>query len=289
MSRRASVTSRWSEACRPGSLAIGAAPVGGLMLLLVAGLGCSAEPRALIHVVNPSNGSTAVDLNLQPQMEFHSSVALDVLHRTIVLYDVTKGAKLTVSGEVSLEDDTITYKPKSPLDPDREYRLEVQRAAVLTGDFDENDGSEDPEEAISTWPYLLRLATRSGPRVRGAYLKNESGRSLITVRYSQPMDPVSAGAAVKLLDGVTKAALPAGTPVWLDDRSVQVRAGSALSGASLYILKVDSSALASDNTALDGNDNGKPGEKLDSFCAPFSGLQTVIFSRLGGKPPSACP
>ena len=51
---------------------------------------------------------------------------------------------------------------------------------------------------------------------------------------------------------------------------------------------VGAKALGEDQTYLDGNDNGKPGEATDDFCTKFTGFQINIFSRLGAQKPAPC-
>ena len=249
---------------------------------------CGEESMALVQKLVPLNGSTAQKTNVQPLFKLRDRVIVQAGNRGVVLYDVTKGAKTTVSGEVSVEGALAIYVPKAALKSDHDYLMEVKKSAVAGTEYELLDGTESPEEPV-VFPLQFHFSTRSAPRVRAAYLEQDEGGQRLTVRFSQPMAPVSTGLAVQLLDGVTHKALPLGAPVWASDSEVRLRPSGKLDGTLLYTLKVAVTARSADNTALDGDHDGTPGEAKDHFCVGFSGIQKVIFSRMGTKKPSTCP
>lgn len=261
-----------------------------LPLLALLCPGCDTESPSIIQILNPVNGATAVSTTTTPLIRFYSKVGLDAGSRNIVLYNITGGAKKTVAGDLLIEGVVLTYKPKTNLGAKKDYMMEVQKAAIVGDDFELSDSSE-PVIEIFSWPYSYRFSTRSAPRVRAAYLQMVEQRPRVTVHFSQKMAPVATGAAVKLLDGVTHKEISLGAPAWQDDATVIVEPAvtEKLTSGQLYTLKVAVSARSADNTALDGDMDGNPGESKDDFCVGFTTLQQVIFSRLGGKKPSVCP
>jgi hypothetical protein len=255
----------------------------GLQILL--GLGCSVGPKPIIEKASPLNGTTAINVSLQPQVTMASGSAVnDTGSRRVVLYDITGGAHKSVAADVLVEGTTITYQPKASLAASHEFELDVEEAVVNASDFEQLDGSESPEEKL-TWPYALRFSTKSRPRVRAAYLEISEGASRVLVKFSQSMEPTTTGKAISILDGTTKSSLPKRAPIWTDTAMTEVRVEltQTLTSSGLYILQVAGTAVASDGTKLDGNDNGTPGESSDSFSAQFTGIQTVIASRLTTK------
>jgi len=262
------------------------------LALLLAALplsGCDTESSALIQVLQPLNSLTAQALSTEPLLRMREGVAIDAGSRRVVLYDVTKGAKKTVPGDLAVEGTILIYTPRAALVTKHDYLLEIKKEAVNGDDFELLDGSEEPEEAL-TWPLRFRFSTRTSPRVRAAYLdKLESGVQRVTVHFSQAMAPIPSGKAVQILDGVSRKPLSLSTPVWLNDRTMRVSSQVKLDGTLLYTLKVAGTAAGANGIALDGDQDDVPGEKKDDFCVGFSGIQQVIFSRLGTKKPSPCP
>ncbi len=252
--------------------------------------GCHKEPMALVQVLNPLNGATNVKGTVKPLIRFRSLINLDAADRRIVLYDVTKGAKRTVGGSMFIEGSVLTYEPKAPFGAKKDYMLEVLEKAIIGDDYELTDGSEVPDESI-TWPYQYRFSTASAPRIRGIYLFMVDGTPHITIYFSQKMEPVATGQAIKLLDEVTHKELRLGAPLWLDENTVRIQPAAIekMDSSQLYTIKVGGAARSADNTALDGDGDGTPGEKKDDFCTGFTTIQNVIFSRLGGKKPSSCP
>jgi len=265
-----------------------------LAVLLLVVPGCGSDSNALIQYASPLPGSTAVPTDVVVEIQLHHDAELDENllsrknSRVIVLYDVTGGGKFTVGGTISAGIASFAYRPTAALRAGRTFALEMKRSAVLGSGFDETDGVMWPDEPI-TWPYRLTFTTASAPRVRGAYLQESDGEQRVVVYFSQAMDMVASSGSVSVLDGVTRAPVKLGRPVWVSDTEVEVRPERPLAPASLYVLKVDTTATAADNTRFDGNANGKPGENTDAFCAQFTGSQEVIFSRLGIRSPSRCP
>ena len=249
---------------------------------------CSEESAALVQQLRPLNGTTAIGINEKPLLKLRESVIILAGNRRVVLYDVTKGGKTTVAGEISSEGALLIYGPKATLKSDHDFLLEVQKSAVAGEDYELRDASEEPEEPI-TWPMQFRFSTRSAPKVRAAYLEDVEGGQRLTLRFSQNMEPVATGQAVQILDGVTHKAIPLGAPVWASESTVYLRPSGKLDGTLLYTLKVAATARSADNTALDGDADGVAGEAKDHFCVGFSGIQKVIFSRMATKKPSICP
>jgi hypothetical protein len=249
----------------------------GLALLLAATVtGCGAETRPLLLRTVPLNGSTLVELGISPVLELAGSATVDATSRRLVLYDITAGARKTVSAVIEAEGSTLTYKPKEPLPADHSFELAMERETVAGSTLDEVDASEWPEEPIA-WPYRLWFSTASRPRVRAAYLEREVPR--ITIYFSQPMDPVVTSKQIEVLD-LTHKSWPAKTPAWDDsNRRVRLELAAPLDPATPYILRVGADAVAENTTRLDGNDDGIPGGPEDSFSAPFTGSQAVISSR----------
>lgn len=261
---------------------------------LLGAAGCGSDSDAVIQSATPLPGSTAVGIDTVVRVQIHSDAELDVgllsqkNSRAIVLYDVTGGGRSAVGGTINAGSSGFTYEPTSPLRAGRSYALEIKREAILGDGFNETDGTLWPEETI-TWPYRLAFSTASAPRVSGAYLHESDGEQRLVVYFSQAMDLVASGPSAAVLDGVTRGPVKLRTPVWANDRHLELQPTVPLDRASLYILKVDTTATAKDNTRLDGNANGKPGESGDSFCVQFTGSQRLVFSRLGATTPSKCP
>ena len=259
------------------------------LVLALALSGCDTETSALVQSLQPLAGLSAQDVFTKPFIRMRDGVMIDAGDRKAVLYDVTKGAKTTVAGDIEVEATLLTYAPKAALKINRDYMLEIKQAAVRGEDFELRDGSEQPEESLA-WPLQFPFSTRTAPRVRAAYLEEpEDGGQRITVHFSQAMAPIPTGTAVQILDGVSRKPIPLSTPVWSSDRTLLVSPAGKLDGTLLYTLKVSGTAAGANGTALDGDQDGVPGEKVDDFCVGFSGIQEVIFSRLGTKKPSPCP
>jgi len=248
-----------------------------LCVLLLPLVGCGADTRPVFVEATPLNGSTAIDSAAQPRLVVGDQAAIDAELRRVVLYDVTGGGRLTVPGKIEVVGSReLTYSPKATLEAGHEFRLEVT-ASALTGEFDLLDATESPDEPVG-WPYALRFSTRSRPRVRAAYL-DPDGPS-VTVRFSQPMDPVATGKAISVSDlGGQPVPASAGV-VWLDDQSARIDLSISLDSTGLYTLEVSGKAQARDRTLLDGDDDGTPGEPSDDFTVRFTGSQRVIRSRL---------
>jgi hypothetical protein len=253
-----------------------------LLTALVAS-GCSTSPRPIIEMTDPLNGATAVAVAKTPSVTMASGSAVnDAGDRQVVLYDVTSGAHKTVAAEVLVEGTTISYEVQGgALTASHEFELEVQKSVVDAEDYEQLDGSESPEETL-TWPFRLRFSTKSRARVRAAYLESSGGAYAVVVKFSQPMDPTSTGKAIQVLDATTKSSIPARNPIWLDAAytEVKVELSQTLTSTSLYLLQVARTAVAADGALFDGNDNGTPGESSDAFSAQFTGVQSVIASRL---------
>ena len=255
-------------------------------------------PEPLLQKTSPRNGETAVSTTVRPVIEMGGGVSIDATPPRVVLYDVSGVNRVQVGGTVEVKGGTLTYTPDQELEQHRRLVLEVRQGAISEGDFTLLDITEAPDEPInwerrwweqpgglSEGTYQLRFSTLSHPRVASAYQRG--GR--IYVRFSQPMDRVTTGKVVQLLDATTKEALTLTRKVWPDTTRIFLEPAAPLADASLYVLKVGAEAVGEDSTYLDGNDNGKPGESSDDFCAKFTGHQTKIFSRMGTSTIVPCP
>ncbi len=245
----------------------------GLALFLT---GCGSDPRPLLQGLFPLNGSTLVDLAAAPRLELAESAAVDAASRKLVLYDVTAGARKTVSAVIEVAGTALTYRPNQPLPADHSFELELARDAVSGSGLDELDASEAPAEPV-VWPYRLWFSTASRPRVRAAYLEPSLPR--VTILFSQPMDAAATSKQIEVVDLAQKV-WPAKPVSWDDgNRRARLELGAPLDAATPYTLRVGAGAVAENTTPLDGNDDGKAGGPEDSFSAPFTGSQTVILSR----------
>jgi len=244
--------------------------------------GCSSGPEPILSRVTPLNGSTAVDPSTLPVLEVPDRATLDASNRKVVLYDVTSGAHLTVSGAVEIMGGILTYHPQDPLAANHAFRLEVDRAAISGKELNELDGSEAPEEPL-TWPYRLWFSTKSCPRVRSAYLESDVSPPRVVIHFSQPMDPVATGKAIQVLD-LTQKPVAAKPVVWRDSSTAQLDLTQALDPATPYSLRVGADAVSDDAIRLDGNDDGAPCGPADDFSVAFTGSQSVIRSRLPKAP-----
>ena len=269
--------------------------------LLLAGCG-AVEPEPLILRTTPDNGATAVSLTVQPVLALGGGVEVNATPPKVVLYDITNGTaaatRVQVGATVEVKGSSLTYKPTAELIPLRRYVLEVRQGALSGGDFDLLDTSDKPQETLpwkmGWWGrphaspegvYQLRFSTLSHPRVTGAF--QEAGR--VHVHFSQPMDVATADGEIEILDATTYKAILLTRKVWSGKQRVYLYPAAPLQTNMIYTLKVGAKALGADKTYLDGNDNGKPGEASDAFCAKFTGFQKNIFSRLGATKGIACP
>ena len=91
---------------------------------------CGEESMALVQQLRPLNGTTAVGINEKPLLKLRDRVIILAGNRRVVLYDVTKGAKTTVAGEISSEGALLIYGPKATLKSYHDFLLEVQKGAV---------------------------------------------------------------------------------------------------------------------------------------------------------------
>jgi len=256
-----------------------------LLIFAVGILEACSDRRSLILKLSPLNGATSVATSIQPVVEFSGAAQVDATARKLVLMDITNNGSKVIAGDIDVHGSVMTYIPTVQLPPNRQYGLSLKEEAVSGEDYDEVDASEDPIQAI-TWPFVLRFRTMSCPRIREAFIEKPSGR--IWIKFSQQMDMVSTGKAIQLQDGATRLPITLGTPVWPDSFNVYVSPNKSLINNTVYILKVGQKAMAYDNIGLDGDDDGKPGEKTDDFCVKFTGSQQVIFSRLKKKNTSTC-
>ena len=159
-----------------------------VMTALVLALGACGDPRALIQVTTPLNGTTLVDNSVKPVIEVTGSAGVDVMNRKVVLYEITGGAKLTVGGDVEADGPVISYFPTKTLKANAEYALEVKTNAITGDAFDKIDTAEGPVEESLAFPspvlYRLHFSTRSCPRVRAAYHRVVFVRCFFFVRFS---------------------------------------------------------------------------------------------------------
>lgn len=247
--------------------------IGALLLVLAS---CGEEAQPLLRQVFPANGTTLVDLASAPRLELAESASIDASSRKLVLYDVTAGARKTVSAVIELAGTTLTYRPNAPLPADHSFELTLDRTLASGAGLDEVDASEWPDEPIA-WPFRLWFSTASRPRVRAAYLEPEGPR--ITIYFSQPMDPALTSKQIEVLDLAQKS-WPTRAVSWDDgNRRARVELGAPLDAATPYTLRVGAGAAAENTTPLDGNDDGVAGGAEDSFSAAFTGSQVVILSR----------
>ena len=264
-------------------------------------LGCGApDPEPLILQTTPENGATAVSLTVQPGLVMGADVEIDATPPRVVLYDVTFGtaSRVQVGATVEVKASTLTYIPTADLIPMRRYVLEVRQGAVTGGEFHLLDASDNPQETIpwkrGWWGrpeasaegvFQLRFSTLSHPRIISAF--QDGGR--VHVHFSQAMELAATDGAIQILDATTRKALPLDRTVWPNSRRAYLYPSAPLKTSMIYMLKVGAKAMGADKTYLDGNDNGKPGEAGDAFCAKFTGFQKNIFSRLGGTKRISCP
>jgi hypothetical protein len=242
----------------------------------------------------PINGATSVTPNVQAYVQFTGAVSIQAQEANkdynVALYDISGGAKRRIGGFIEIAGSKVTFKPtdenqvEEPLPANRQYALTVFQRGVYGDNFDPVDASESPNETV-TWPYNLYFRTNSCPRVRAAYL--DARAEQLTLRFSQEMEVISTGAAIQLLDS-SQQKVKLDPPVWQDEMNVQVTTREDLTPTEIYTLKVMGTAKASDDTQLDGNDNGKPGEKGDDFCVKFTGSQSILLSRLAERNKGKC-
>jgi hypothetical protein len=266
-------------------------------ILLIASLvlvACEPEQRSLVLKTTPLNGATSVSPSTQPRIEFTGAVSIQAQEANkdlnVSLFDITGGGKRRIGGFIEIEGSKLTFKPtdanqvEAPLQPNRQFSLEVLKRGVWGDNFDEVDASEWPDETVS-WPFALRFRTKSCPRVRAAYHDKTNQR--LVVGFSQKMEVLSTGLAIKLLDN-KQSEVELDPPVWKDDQNVYISPRVDLSVEDIYTLKVANTAKAEDTTLLDGNDNGTPGETGDDFCVKFTGSQSTLLSRLAARNSGKC-
>jgi hypothetical protein len=231
----------------------------------------------MIAQASPLNGVTAVDVAVQPRVVVAQGAS--VVAKTgdkdykVYLRDVTAGGA-RIEATLEIIGATVTYQPKAPLAADHVFELVFEQGAITGEGLDELDGSESPSEPL-TWPYRLWFSTKGQPRVRAAYLERRAGPPLITIDFSQPMEPVSTTQAIAVQDLAGKA-IGSKEPVWVDAQTARVELTQALDVATPYRLVVAAGARSQTDIALDGNDDGKPG---DAFTGSFTGSQAIILSR----------
>jgi hypothetical protein len=257
-------------------------------LLLVVGAllaaACNGETEPVIAETAPLNGQTAVDISVAPELVLANSSELNLFPQEAekaVLYRVAGDARRGVAGEVEWAGSTLTYHPNEPLEADADYELELKRSAINPEAVTHRDAAEWPEEPVS-WPYRLRFSTRSGPRVRAAYLDVTGGSRRIHLRFSQPMNPAATEQLIGIRD-LKGGELGFQQPVWSDGgMRLVLDLHDPLPGGGLYTLEVGAQAVALDGTSLDGDGDGNPGETEDRFRVQFTGTQQIIVSRLAG-------
>lgn len=253
-----------------------------LVMVCSVGAGCGADFRPTIASVIPLNGATAIGTDFQPVIKLATDVdvVLEEGDRHLVLIDLTD-KKRTISGQILIEDEVLTYQPNEPLKPNSRYEIVIDQGIASGDKLLDVDGSEWPEEPL-TWPFRVQFATQSAPRVRAVYLDRSRAQPRLYVRFSQPMNQVDSDGMFSLVNDIGSA-LQLSRPIWVDNSSARLDIKAGLLPEELYTLTVDGSIQASDGTKLDGDADWIPGEAKDSFTAQFTGSEEIILSRLGAK------
>jgi hypothetical protein len=232
----------------------------------------------MIAQTTPLNGVTAVDVAVQPSVVVGqgASVVAKAGDKDYKIYlrDMTGGGA-RIEATLEIAGAKVTYQPKAPLAAAHVFELVFEEGAIVGEGLDEIDASETPSEPLARWPFRLWFATRAQPRVRAAYLDRHDQRPMITIAFSQPMEPSTTAKAVSVQDLAGKAIGSEG-PAWVDTQTLRVELTQALDVAVPYRLVVGAGARSDTDIALDGNDDGTPG---DAFTASFTGSQPIIFSR----------
>jgi hypothetical protein len=230
----------------------------------------------MIVQTSPLNGVTAVEVGVQPSVvvgQGANVVAKVGDSYKIYLRDLTAGGG-RIEATLEIAGAKVTYQPKAPLAAAHVFELVFEEGAIVGEGLDELDGAEAPAEPL-TWPFRLWFATRAQPRVRAAYLERVDPQQMITIAFSQPMEPSMTAKAVSVQDLGGKA-VGSKTPAWVDTQTLRVELTQTLDVAVPYRLVVGAEARSDTDLALDGNDDGTPG---DAFTASFTGSQAIIFSR----------
>jgi hypothetical protein len=251
----------------------------GSVFCLFAVVGCSADFRPVIASVNPLNGATAVGTDFQPVVTLASDVdvVLEEGDRHLVLIDLTD-QKRTISGQILIEDEVLTYQPNDALQPNHRYEIVVEQGIASGDKLLDVDGSEWPEEPL-TWPFRAQFATFSAPRVRAVYLDRDRARPRLYIRFSQPMNQATADDKFKVIDNLGNE-LTISRPIWVDASSARLDITAELALDKVYKIQVDGAIQANDGTKLDGDGDWVPGEAKDSFTTEFTGSEEIVLSRL---------
>ena len=232
----------------------------------------------MIVGTSPLNGVTAVEVSVQPSVTVGQgaqviAVVGDKSYK-IYLRDVTAGGA-RIEATLEIAGARVTYQPKAPLAAAHVFELVFEEGAIVGDGLDEIDAAEAPAEPLARWPFRLWFATRAQPRVRAAYLDRLDQGHMITIAFSQPMEPSTTAKAVSVQDLAGKA-IGSKAPAWVDTQTLRVELTQVLDVATPYRLVVGAEARSATDVALDGNDDGAPG---DAFTASFTGSQAIIFSR----------
>jgi len=254
-----------------------------LIILAFLIFGCG-QRYPLIQKTNPINGATNISVDISPSIHFGRSIAINGDNRAVVLFDITQGSE-GIGGKVIIEGLVLTYMPTVPLVPDHRYELVLKRQA-FPSTFDEEidpiDASQSPSEPLE-WPLHFTFSTGSAPRVHAAYLDNESNPQSVLIDFSQEMDILSTGPAIRIYnESIAEDVFLSEDMAWTEDRRVRVHLEHSLDPSAIYELSVGEMASAKDGVRLDGNSNGVPGEAGDGFFQKFTGAQAIIRSRWAG-------
>ncbi|MCB9555000.1 MAG: Ig-like domain-containing protein [Deltaproteobacteria bacterium] len=241
---------------------------------------CATDFRPVLAALDPPNRATNVALSATPVIEFADDVAIDLQEgqRRFVLYDVTRGGRVTVPGRVEIDGRRLRYLPDQLLEVAHDYRIELAQDIASGDKLLDVDGSEWPDEPIA-WPFTLTFRTRSGARVRALYQDFSRDFSRLVVRFSQPMDQTSDVERYQLFDA-TNTRIELAAPVWIADDTVRLDLRAQLEPADVYELWISRRIRSEDAFELDGNDNGVVGEDGDDYVVQFTGSQKVVRSRI---------